>query len=795
MENRIQQLLSDENLVQLELPSLLQKLRKLVATPYGHPHMDGLSLDENLKTVEKMLQEVTEMVGLMQGGYSIPIGEMDDIRPLLEKLQPENAFLEPPELNQVKSNLQGYDEIARFFIDRKEDTPLLGHYAGRIHSHRAIVKEIEHSIDHHGEMREDASPELRRIRIEIGRLENEQKTVLNRVLKRYSEFSQDDIVTLRDGRMVLGIQQHHVNRVNGIVHGTSGTGATVFIEPMETLRLSNQIQNLKIDERKEIIRILQFLSGLVREVRHDIHYALENVGALDFILAKARLSMAMDAAAPQISEKPFLHLMNARHPLLLLKMGHQNVVPSTVTLGEDFHTLVITGPNAGGKTVTLKTIGLVVLMTRLGLHIPAHPDSIIPLLDRVLVDIGDRQSLEQDLSTFSAHIIRLQEILRQANTHSLVLVDEIGTGTDPREGSALAIAILKELTERKSLTIASTHHGELKAFAFATNEVENASMEFNLETLQPTYHLQVGIPGSSYAFEIARRYDLSELVLERARKIVGPDKGELENLILNLNERLQKVEEERRELSIRLSEAEGLRNLYQHEMERLQREKTDLRRKAAEEARKLLDDANAAIERTVAEIRQNQARRESIREAHQQIRQLQDQADQTLEETKPRFQRDQKLRQGDVVWIESLREEGELLSEPDSHHKAWVLVGNMRMNMDTAELKKISRKKAKSDYVFKRGRNEKSDELESGILPELDLRGKDSYEATHLTDKYLDQALEMGWEEVRIVHGKGTGVLRRVINEFLARDKRVEEKRLGKWGEGDTGVTVVKLKR
>ncbi len=795
MENRTPYITENENLHQLELPLILHKLKQLLTTPYGHSQIEELSLLFEKSIIEERLREVTEMADLLAAGYRVPLQETDDILPLLDRLQPEDAFLDASELNRVKNNLQTFHEISEFFKTHRENCPRLNEYARQIHPHRAIVREIEKTIDARGEVREDASPELRQIRREILRLESEQKKELMRVLKRYSEFSQDDIVTLRDGRMVLGIQQQYVNRVNGIVHGTSGTGATVFIEPMETLRVSNRIQNLKIEEKKEIIRILRFLSGLVREVRSDIAYGIRHMGILDFIHAKARLSLLMEGAAPHISEEPIIQLMNARHPLLLLKMGPQNVVPNSLSLGKDFYTLIITGPNAGGKTVTLKTVGLLVVMAQLGLHIPAHPDSIVPVLDRVLVDIGDRQSLEHDLSTFSAHIVRLQEILRQAHSHTLILIDEIGSGTDPREGSALAIAILQELTERKALTIATTHHGELKAFAFSTEGVENASMEFNLETLQPTYRLHVGIPGSSYAFEIARRYGLSETVLKRAEEIVGPDKGQLENLILNLNERLQQIEKEHRELSIKLSEAEGLRNLYQKEMERFKREKTDLRRKAAEEAKQIVDEANARIEKLVAEIRKTQAQKEKIRQAHREIRELQESVESVLEATTPRLQTDGgTIRQGDGVWIESLRSEGEVLSDPDSHNKVWVLVGSVKMQLEVSQLRKVARKEPNSGYVFKSG-EKVDDELEAGLLPELDLRGLDSFEAIQRTDRYLDQAIQEGWEEVRIIHGKGTGILRKKINEFLSKDKRVESKRLGKWGEGDTGVTVVRLKK
>ena len=649
-----------------------------------------------------------------------------------------------------------------------------------------MIGSIDKAIDYNGEIKDDASPELKRVRREIQHRESEQRMMLTRVIKRYSEFSQDDIVTLRDGRMVLGIQPQYVNQVNGIVHGTSGTGATIFIEPMETLRISNEIQNLKLEERREIIRILQYLSSQIRSVRDDIYFAIENYGYLDFVLAKAKLAQKLNATQPQLSEKPLFKLNTARHPLLLLKIGSEKVVPCSLELGKDFHTLVITGPNAGGKTVALKTAGLMIAMTQLGMLIPAEEDSIIPLLDNILVDIGDRQDIENDLSTFSAHILRLQEILRQANTHSLILIDEIGSGTDPKEGSALSIALLGELNDRKALTIATTHHGELKAFAFATIGVENASMEFNTETLQPSYKLQIGIPGSSYAFEIARRYGFTESVLQAAEKIIGPDKGALERLILDMNDKLQKISEERREISIKLTEVNGLKNLYENQVSKLKKEKSDLQRKATEEAQRIVDEANAKIEKAVADIRAQKADKKTIKAAHDTVKSLKEDIRKNLKSVRKEKQQTDKLEIGDTVRIESLRENGEIVSQVDTNNKAWVLVGAIRLQLDAEQLKKTSKKARKKEHVFRKA-NAAADAISEGIMPELDLRGMDSIEAIEATDKYLHQVMEEGWEEVQIIHGKGTGVLRTKINEFLARDKRIADKRYGKWGEGDTG--------
>lgn len=784
---------TNENRSQLELPGILQKLGELLITEYGREHFNALEILHTPQQITSSLAEIDEMTGLINGGYAIPVTEVEDIRPFLEKLKPEDSFLEAGQISQIRNNLLTFEELTRFLSAHTNNCPSLLTHARGIHSHRELVNAINKVIDKQGEIREDASPELRRIGIEIQRLENEQKKILTRVLKRYSEFSQDDIVTLRDGRMVLGIQQQHINRVNGIVHGTSGSGATVFIEPMETLRLSNQIQNLKIEERKEIIRLLKSVSGKIRNVRQDIFYGINNFGYIDFVFAKSRLAISMQASSPEITEKPLLRLKNARHPLLLLKVGHSNVVPCDVSLGEKFTTLVITGPNAGGKTVALKTIGLLVLMTQMGLQIPADTDSIVPIPDLVLVDIGDRQSVEQDLSTFSAHILRLQDIYSRADTHTLVLIDEIGTGTDPREGAALAVAFLRELTVRKALTVATTHHGELKAFAFGEEGVENASMEFDLETLQPTYRLQVGIPGSSYAFEIAKRYGFSEMILERAGKILGPDKGQLENLIFKLNSRVQQIEKERRHLSIKLSEAEGISGLYQRQLKTLEKEKSELRQRAAEEAQKIVESANSKIEKIVSEIRQTQAKREVIRKAHKTVRDLKTDLKEILNEKKTTNKPVEQLSKGNIVWVEDLREEGELLEEVDQNQQVWVRINDLRIKLEANRLRKLEKKSVDSGRALKSS-GALADKLETGVFPELDLRGMDSYQALESANRYLDRAVEEGWKEVRIIHGKGSGILRRAINQFLEKDKRVEEKRLGKWGEGDTGITVVKLK-
>jgi DNA mismatch repair protein MutS2 len=783
------------SLEQLEFPYILQQLHHRLATSYGKQKLTQIRFFTDVSVIRTELEKTAELANLLSGGYTPPMSDFTDITALLERIKPQESYLEAPELNDLKRNLEGIAALRIFLNTHKAAAPTLSRYAAQLHVFREITDHIQRTIDRSGEVYDNASPELRQIRVKIRTQEHELKKVLQRVQKNYADYIQDGIVTMRDGRMVLGIQPNFVNRVNGIVHGTSSSGATVFIEPMETLKISNEIQNLHISERVEVIKILKQLTALVREVRNPILFNLEIIAIIDIILAKARLSRDLDGQIPQLNQTRQLILQNACHPLLLLKYGPQKVVPLNLSLGEQFSTLVITGPNAGGKTVTMKTVGLLILMVQLGILIPADSKSNIPIVNDILVDIGDRQSIEQDLSTFSAHILRLKYILEKAAANSLVLLDEVGTGTDPKEGSALAVAILTELTERKCLTIATTHHGELKAFAHEHPGVENASMEFDLQTLAPTYRLRVGIPGSSYAIEIARRYGFPQKLIEMAKIYIGSEKDRLEDLIITLEQRLQEAEQKIREASIKLSKAEALQQLYERQLKNFEEDKLKLKKEAQEAAYKILRDSNALIENTVKEIRESQGEKRVIKQARANLQKHKAELKKMLHEpaSDSAISFGNSLKKGDAVWVESLNDVGELLDNPVDRKKVRVLVGNVTLTVDVNNIRPTERR----PHASKPTRSTTINIDDVGIdkvLPELDLRGMDTYQAIEATDHYLNRALESGWEEVRIIHGKGTGTLRQAVNNFLAKDKRVESKRLGNWGEGDTGVTVVKLR-
>ena len=783
------------SLQQLEFPRIIEQLQQRLATPYGFRHLATINFSRHADVVREELQKSMEMLALLEGGYPPPISGFTDITPHLDKIKPVDAYLETDALLDIKYNLQSLIEVRLFFDQHRDEAPLLQKYAQRIHMHRDIIGQIEGTIDRSGEIFDNASPELRQVRIKIRTMESDHKKALVKIQKQYADYLQDGIVTLRDGRQVLGIQPNYVNKVNGIVHGTSSSGATIFVEPMETLKISNEIQNLRIRERVEIIKILKFLTGIIRQVRNVIYFSLENIAILDVILAKARLGNELEGSAPKITEAAVLRIFNGRHPLLVLKTGREKVVPLSVGLGENIQTLVITGPNAGGKTVAMKTVGLLVLMTQMGIPIPADPDSEIPLVDKILVDIGDRQSLEQDLSTFSAHVVRLKQIVEEAGDRTLVLLDEVGTGTDPKEGAALAIALLSELTDKKALTIATTHHGELKAFAHENQSVENASMEFDLQTLAPTYRLRVGVPGSSYAIEIARRYGFPENLILAAKTYIGEEKDRLEELILSLESRLQIAEKERREANIKLTKAEALQNLYERQLDDHKKNKAARKQEAEVAALKILQEANALIEKTVQEIRESQGEKAVIKHARSTVQKQRTRLEKSLQPDLELPKPEEPLQKGDRVWVDSLNDAGELLDDPEGKKKVRVLVGTVTLTVDRNGIRRSNKspKKEKAARTIT-GADVDATSGTTAVTPELDLRGLDQQDAIDETDRYLSQALESGWEEVRIVHGKGSGVLRVAINNYLSRDKRVESKRLGRWGEGDTGVTVVKLR-
>lgn len=744
--------------------------------------------------VEEELGLVSEMRTLLEAGDDLSLDRVRDVRASLRKAEVEGASLEPQELLELRETLWVVRTIRALFR-KGNDYPLLEGLVSRMVALGTLERRIDRAIDPAGRVQDGASSGLTQIRRELKRTRDRLHDKLDALVRELSEGGvlQEPIITLRDNRYVIPVKEEHRGRVEGVVHDHSASGATVFIEPLATIELNNRLRELQVEERREINRILLELTDLVRGYMEHLQVNVEVLAQLDLIYAKARMAQGFEAVKPRLNCSGHIRIVRGRHPLLELKKKAQSgeVVPLDLELGGDFRTLVITGPNAGGKTVALKTVGLLTLMVQAGMHIPAEEGTEIAVFEQIFADIGDEQSIEADLSTFSSHIRLMVEFLDKADRNTLVLLDELGAGTDPDLGAALGMAILEGLTRRGACTIATTHHGALKAFAYGYPGIENGSMEFDSHTLQPTYRFRLGIPGGSYTFQIATQLGLSSEIVNKAAGYLQEGRQNLEGLIAELNHHLKVYEEKRKEAERREAELERLLNEYHSRVEQIESEEKEIKRRAYEQAQTILVEANALVERTVAAVRQAGGDRERIREARKSLVAEQTRIEQEMRRYEvPRRVSLEEVHPGKRVFVGSLRSEGEIVSGPDSQGRVGVQVGNVKVEVALSELAEVEGGEVSPD---KRGSLQMMG-LEREVRPEIDLRGLGSEEALALLDKYLDDAYLVGLESVRIIHGKGTGALRHRVSHFLEHDPRVKAQRLGDWSEGGNGVTVVELK-
>jgi DNA mismatch repair protein MutS2 len=627
---------------------------------------------------------------------------------------------------------------------------------------------------------------------------------------------QDDIITIRDGRYVIPMEEAEFFQQRGIVHDKSKSGATLFVEPLVAVGLNNQLRELTLEEEKEIERILKEITGLIRMELRDLEITVKALQKLDFVYAKAKLSFDYDGNPPLLNEQGYINLIEARHPLLNLsgdsfpsakknedeeqdtgnlpKTGNlkrRSVVPLSLSLGKDYSALIITGPNTGGKTVALKTVGLLTLMALSGLHIPVKPYSEICVFKKIYADIGDEQSIEMSISTFSSHMTQIKKAVEYSDSETLVLLDELGGGTDPKEGAALGEAIIDQLIKKSAKLIATTHHGALKILASEYPQIRNASLEFDKETLTPTYRFQIGYPGSSYAIQIAQRLGMDQNIIEKAFELLGSKERDLGLLLENLEKDLKTVRENRKALDEQRKVSEELTNLYKDKLEKLESREKDLKTNALKEAKQMVETTKVELERLIAQIRKTQAEKQVIKEAHHFLEEKKTSLAKELEQFEEKVVKKLGIVQpGDAVWIEPLGIKGDVLEKDEHSGKIKVLVGSITYTVEENELTRIEdREKVEAES----GYGETSYTVPY-VSPEIDLRGLLAEEAFDVVDKYLDSAYLAGLSQVSLIHGKGTGALRKKISEFLSHHHRVEEFRLGEWNEGGSGVTIVKLK-
>jgi DNA mismatch repair protein MutS2 len=735
----------------------------------------------------------------MDSGESFPVGNFQDIRGHIRLAAVDGSNLEPGAFRHIHEVLDLAAWMHRFFLKNRSDFPMLQEVSAPLAPNPPLVQEISKSIDLKTlEIRDQASPNLATIRRRMAqareRLRRELEALLDRLWR--TGVLQERLITMRQGRWVLPVKETQRHRIKGVLHDQSASGATLFVEPLETLEVNNHVRRLEADERHEIEKVLRRLTDLVRANRADLEQNLEVLVCLDCVYAMALTSRELNQHEPGVNTSGLLNVKEGRHPLLALrKATPSGVVPLDLSIGEGFNTLVITGPNAGGKTVALKTVGLLALMVSCGLHIPADPDSQMPAFNRIFAHVGDAQSIEMDLSTFSAHLKGIKKIVDEAAPGDLVLIDEIGTGTDPQEGAALAMAVLEVLTSRGVLTVVTTHQGALKAFAHQMHGIANASMAFDSKTLTPTYRFCPHIPGSSYALEIAKRMGITDTIITRSRSLMGRQAHRLEDLILQLQDQIGHNEQLERDLEAQKLALEELTKRYQEQDDLLTHEARQLRHKAAKEASAIIRQANAAVEKAIRTVREEGGTRQAIREAKAIIEQEKETLRNELEATsfdEEYQQEDQvtsKVRVGNRVYWTRGGVVATVLSAEDTTGHVLIASGNLKVRVPKVELTQ-ARGLEKATPGF---HSDFAVPFPDKVRTEIDIRGTQVDEALEAVDKFVNDALLAGLREVRIIHGVGTGALRNSVIPFLKQHPLVQATIPGGLHQENLGVTIAKI--
>ncbi len=786
----------------LEYDKIISQLSEYAASPLGKSLCRELVPFTDIGTIEKAQKETTDALDRIRMKGSLSFSGLRDVGASLKRLEIGSSLsaaelLSVSALLTVAARARAYglhEDTEDGSADSLEDMfrtlePLTG-----------LNAEIQRCILSEEEISDDASPGLHKVRRQMRATQEKVHSQLNSLLNSSRTYLQDAVITMRDGRYCLPVKAEHKSQVPGMIHDQSSTGSTLFIEPMAVVQLNNRLRELELQEKKEIEAVLADLSGKVCPYIGQIRADQSLLAELDFIFAKAALSRHYRGSAPRFNTRGYLDIKDGRHPLL----DPSRVVPIHIYLGGEFDLLIVTGPNTGGKTVSLKTVGLFTLMGQAGLHIPAFEGSELAVFDEVFADIGDEQSIEQSLSTFSAHMTNIVSILEQADSRSLCLFDELGAGTDPTEGAALAISILTFLHNMKCRTMATTHYSELKVFALTTPGVENACCEFNVESLRPTYRLLIGIPGKSNAFAISRKLGLPDFIIDDARTHLEANDETFEDLLAHLEESRVLIEKERAEAESYRKEAEQLRSRLSQKEERLDERRDRLIRQANEEAQRILREAKETADQTIKNINRIASSSGLGKELEAERANLREQMNRVDEKLAIRQKGPKKtispknIRVGDAVKVLSLNLNGTVSTLPNARGDLYVQMGILRSQVNIRDLEFIE-----EDTVSGPGRTSAGGSTGSGkikmskslsVSPEINLIGMTTDEAIPLLDKYLDDAYLAHLPQVRVVHGRGTGALRNAVHKRLKRLNYVSGFRLGEFGEGDSGVTIVTFK-
>lgn len=774
----------------VEFPKIIDKLEKKAATLLGKEIARDLVPVNDFEQVQYYQQETREAmeVNRLKGG--LPLGGIRDIRSYVKRVKIGGDLI-AEQLMEIATTIYAGRRLKGFILKINEDIdlPILSSHAEQIEELKHVEDSINSCINEFGEIMDSASSNLRTIRQQIRTLEGRVKEKLEHILRNnnYQKMLQEAIVTIRNGRYVIPVKQEYRSVFGGMVHDQSASGATLFVEPEAVVQANNSLKEQLIKEEKEIERILKQLSDEVRVEADSLDTNIEHLGRVDFIQAKSDLAQDMKAIQPRLNNDGYINLKKARHPLIPVK----DVVPINISMGKEYHSIVITGPNTGGKTVTLKTIGLLSLMTMAGLHIPAEEESEMSVFSSVFADIGDEQSIEQSLSTFSGHLTNIIKILKNMDDRSMILLDELGAGTDPTEGAALAIAILEKIRSRNAKVVATTHYSELKAYAYNREYVVNASVEFDVETLRPTYRLLVGVPGRSNAFAIAKRLGLSEDIIDLAKNQISEDNLQVESMIESLEVNQRTAEKERLEAESLRREAKELNEELEKKLASFEMEKDRLAENARKEAETIVKNAKRESEEIIAELRKL-AQEEQVGIKEHKLIEMKKQLERAVPEAKKsktkKTDKNQRIEIGDEVKVLSLDKKGIVLEKIDKNEYL-LQIGIMKMKVDKTDIQVIEQKKNPEHKV-----NITGVKRSSNVRSELDVRGSNVEDAIMQIDHYLDEAFMEGYGQVSIIHGKGTGALRSGLQDFLRKHPHVKNTRIGAFGEGGSGVTIVELK-
>ena len=788
-------MMKERTLRVLEFTKIRERLASKALTPMGAECCMALTPSCNLAEIELWQSETEEATVILQYLGSSPLVSFEDVRSSVS-LAEKGATLSPKALLTIASLLAAA-RAARSALDTERDnTPLLKAKAQGLVSLRHIETDITNAIISEEEIADRASSELMNIRRHLRGATERIKEKLNQMVHNpnFQKYLSDTIITVRNDRYVIPVRADSRSMVPGLVHDQSATGATLFIEPMAAVEMGNELRQWEAKEKQEIERILAALSAEIAPYAADMRATVEILAELDFIFAKGLLSREIYGVTPKLNKNGYLNIIRGRHPLI----DPEKVVPSNLWLGKDFTSLIITGPNTGGKTVTLKTVGLFTLMAQAGLQVPADLGTELAVFEQVFADIGDEQSIEQSLSTFSSHMTNIVSIMQEVTPQDLVLFDELGAGTDPTEGAALAQAILTRLRNIRVRTMATTHYSELKAFALSTPGVENASVEFSVETLRPTYRLSIGVPGKSNAFEISRKLGLMENLIEDAKKLLSGDSIRFEDVIANAEYHRQVAEREREIARQASEETIKLRD----EAERLRKEIEEKResalRKAKEDARRIMEQTRREAEGIIADLKRMKKEQNSpdagINAVRKQIEKSMDNLSEGLVQKVDNSAAPKTVKPGDKVDILTIGSQGTVLSAPNAKGEVEVQAGIMKLKVNISQLRLIKEKPAANQKPRQTSVKMHTGAMERTVRMECDVRGMTLDEALAQVDIYLDNAVLAGMGEVSIIHGKGTGVLRQGITQHLRRHMHVASSRLGVYGEGESGVTIVTLK-